>query len=297
MPRACPARTKNHSETLGANRSRIPGLGFCVGLIVTLAAQPHAATAQEAAGDRGREPSPATEATGSQEAAKAPGAPEPGAPEPGAPKPGAPKPGAPEAGSVASDTATARSLVKPERSGFRGFEDRGFGVGVFRERTQYRTRRRYETRSLGAAISYDQHIRGPWTGGLLARWSVWEPQGGARGASGDELERVAPLALYTRMSFTPRLPWLWGSTVDGLVRPFGVGGLGYLAFFEDRPSYRKSDQETSETALTVGGGVRFVWPGRASLRLSFERWRGLRTFRYSAVVWKSEVQFGDVDAL
>jgi hypothetical protein len=114
---------------------------------------------------------------------------------------------------------------------------------------------------------------------------------------GESIERVSPLAVFTRIQFSPRWSALWGTEFDGIVRPFAVAGVGYLTFFEERPTWRRSGGAPGDTAATWGGGVRLVWPGTAALRFAFERWRGLRTFRYSALTWQMEVQFGDVDAL
>lgn len=202
------------------------------------------------------------------------------------------------ASAAAQETSVPEeSRVKPLRSGFRGLESRVLGFGTYKETTQYRTRKRYVNPGVGAIVSYDQAIRGPWSGGLQARWSLWEPQEAALVDEAEAPEQTAPLAAFSRIQFSPRLPFLWGETFDGIVRPFAVGGLGFVGFFEARPTYRRSNAFPSETAATYGGGVRLVWPDTAALRLSFERWRGLRSFRVSALTWQLEVQFGDVSAL
>lgn len=201
----------------------------------------------------------------------------------------------PDRGTATSESSESR--VKPLRSGFRGLETRAFGFGIYKETTQYRTRKNYLQSGLGAIVSYDQAIRGPWSGGLQARWGLWEPRAGVLAENGEAPQQTAPLAVFSRIHFSPRLPFLWGESFDGFVRPFAVGGLGFVGFFEERPSYRRSDAIPSETAATYGGGVRVVWPDTVALRLSFERWRGLRSFRVSALTWQLEVQFGDVSAL
>ena len=189
------------------------------------------------------------------------------------------------------------SRVQPLKSGFRGLQDRVIGFGIYKETTQYRTRQRYSNEGYGASFSFDQHMRGAWSGGLQARWSLWEPREGAVAGDGSPLEQVAPLAAFSRVQYSPRWSSLWGERFDGLVRPFATGGIGYVVFFEERPTYRRAKSESSESAATFGGGVRLVWPGAVALRLALERWRGLRSFRNSALMWQMEVQFGDVDAL
>jgi hypothetical protein len=193
------------------------------------------------------------------------------------------------------------SRVKPLESGFRPFNRAVFGLGVYQEKLQYRTRSRYEPEALGAAFSYDQAIRGPWQGGVLLRWSRWKPKPEALALQQKnklpELESVAPLSVYTRIAAAPRWAWLWGSEFDTYVRPFAVAGLGYLGFFQDRPTWKRASQEPTDTAATWGAGVRLVWPEGFSLRFSFERWRSLRSFRTSSLLWQCEVQFGDVAGL
>jgi len=189
------------------------------------------------------------------------------------------------------------SRVRPLRSGFRLLEDRVFGVGGYAETLQGRSDRRFSASAPGAIFSYDQNIRGSWNGGLQLRLGAWEVRNGILNSEGKEVSDTAPAFLFSRIHFSPRLPFFWGAGVDSVVRPFAVAGLGYVFFVRERPSFRKSKDESPETAVTYGGGVRLVWPRHAALRLSVESWRGVKSSRYSAMTYQCEVQFGDVDSL
>ena len=189
------------------------------------------------------------------------------------------------------------SRVRPLRSGFRLLEDRVFGVGGYGETLQGRTKKRFSASEPGALFSYDQNIRGPWSGGLQLRLGAWTVRDGILNSEGEGVSDTAPVLLFSRIHFSPRLPFLWGETADSIVRPFAVGGLGYVYFVRERPSFRKSADESPEAAVTFGGGVRLVWPRQVALRLSVERWRGVKTARYSGMTYQCEVQFGDVDSL
>ena len=140
----------------------------------------------------------------------------------------------------AQPVTLAESRVQPLESGFRGLEDRVIGFGIYKETTQYRTRQRYSNEGTGASFSFDQHIRGSWSGGLQARWSLWEPREGAVARDASPLEQVAPLAAFSRVQYSPRWSSLWGERFDGLVRPFATVGIGYVVFFEEPRASRAS---------------------------------------------------------
>lgn len=176
------------------------------------------------------------------------------------------------------------------KSGYRVLEGKTFGLGIYRELTRGRAADRFRSQGIGFTLSYDQAIRGPWSGGIQVRWSNWEPHGGVT-----DDKPVSPLAALSRIECAPRWTDWVGQAFGQAVRPFATAGIGYVSFFEDRGlPVSQAESETSEPMVSYGLGARLVWPRTAALRFSAERWRGVKTARYMAWAYLVEVQFGDV---
>ena len=182
------------------------------------------------------------------------------------------------------------SRILPLQSGFRSFDGSTLGFGAIREFPQFRTKKKYRGDGLGFVMSFDQKIKGPWSGGIQGRWSQWVPH-----EESGPLEPVSPVSAVSRIEFSPSLSPVAGAYVGSILKPYAVGGIGYVTFMKYLGLPLKRDkQEASEPIATFGGGVRLVWPGQAALRFSAERWRGLRSFDISVMSYQLEVQFGDV---
>ena len=192
--------------------------------------------------------------------------------------------------SLSETKEESTSRVLPLQSGFRTFEGSTLGFGAIRELPQFRTREKYRGAGLGFTMSFDQKIRGPWSGGIQGRWSQWVPH-----TESGPLEPVSPVSLVSRIEFSPSLSPLLGPAVGGILKPFAIGGVGYVTFLKYLGlPIKRAKQEASEPIASFGGGFRLVWSGQAALRFSAERWRGLRTFDLSVMSYQVEVQFGDV---
>jgi hypothetical protein len=195
----------------------------------------------------------------------------------------------------------AEQSLLPEKSGFRLLDTRQFGFGTFADTPTNRTANRYKRESLGFSISYDQLVRRNWSGGLSVRMGSWEPTEKGRTLLQDA-DRPADLAsvwsLASRVQWSPNATHWISPHIHNFFRPFGVFGLGFASFFDGRNlGSRRNKNERSEPDVHFGVGVRLVWPQNAALRISYEKWRTLRSFDYTADVWALEVQFGDVDAI
>ena len=199
------------------------------------------------------------------------------------------------------DVEEENSLVRPAKGGFRLLERKQFTLGVYREFTRDRTKDRYQATGLGFLISYQEALREHWSGGLHLNWNQWEKQTTDNKLGALESDEVAPLSLFSKVSFAP----LYGKFFDNKMvsevgkyfRPQLSTGFGYTFFFLQRGiEFKKNRSESSEPCVTYGVSARFIWPAQASLRFGWERWRGVRTFRYSSEIWIIEALFGDVDS-
>lgn len=194
----------------------------------------------------------------------------------------------------AEEPSSQPSRILPATSGFRALEGTTFSFGGYREWTRNRTAALYEESSLGVSFAFEQQIRSFWKGGLLVRWSDWKPRdkGDVPGVE------VSPLSIFSRVEAAPRLPVEWGvpELLSTVVRPSLGAGVGYVLFTAGRalPSDRRREVP-GEAAVTYGLGLRLVWPGRLAVKWSVDRWRGVRTFRYAAILTQMEFQFGDVN--
>lgn len=226
------------------------------------------------------------------------------------------------------------SRVIPLESGFRSWERSTFGFGLYAERPQYRFHKRYKAGEPALSFSYDQHIRSMWSGGLQIRLSHLVPHSGVQdddlidaetcerlkregkigGSSPSTAKQtpvncaeykddgsmpklaIAPVSIFSRIEAAPRLNFLPGDFFPRFFRPFATAGLGYVYFLQARSlPIEKARGESGESALTAGGGIRFVVPRVVAVRLSAERWRGLNSFKYSSLTYQLELQAGDVD--
>jgi hypothetical protein len=197
------------------------------------------------------------------------------------------------------------SSILPAQSGFRLFDKRQFGIGVFNENITNRTAETYEQEGLGFAVSYDQWVRSYWSGGLQLRLGSWQLTDKGRkrfDKEGKVLDLVSPWTIGTRIHFSPDL---LAEITDGksswlhqFVRPALGFGAGFASFFDSRSFLaRKSKNENSEPFVSYACGLRFLWPKNAALKISYEWWRGVKTYNYTSEMWMFEVQFGDVDAI
>lgn len=193
-----------------------------------------------------------------------------------------------------------------------------FGFGTFFDQPLPRTANRYSP-SLsppGFSISFDQKIRGMWSGGLVFRWSQWERtnwnyvpfgEGDVRsGVKYDELpsayksktsDIISPLSILTRVEAAPHFEFLKNYNLSDVIRPFATGGVGYLAFTRSRKLYPvdRDDMEHSEALVDFGVGVRLALSKSVGLRLGAEYWRGVKTFNYNGIFYQADLLFGDVE--
>ncbi len=183
------------------------------------------------------------------------------------------------------------SRVLRQYSGYRGMNGSTFGLGIFKDYLQNRTSARYAASDFGIQFSFDQKIKDMFSGGLVFRWSHWTAQEDAENTPAE----AAPIAFFSRIEMTPPLNSVASSSISEVIRPFLTAGLGTVTFMSRRGiPLEKAKKESTEPAVTFGLGLRIVVPGAAAFRFSAEKWRGVRTFRYTAWGAYFEVQFGDV---
>lgn len=197
-----------------------------------------------------------------------------------------------DSASAASDGSLEQSRLKPEASAPKLFDKSAMALGFFKEETQYRTGRRYRGTGIGFSLGYFQHIHSIWSGGIQARFSEWEGR-----LVADELSQpaavIAPLSFYSKVEAAPKLSQYIGSFFEN-TRVSATSGFGYLQFYQRQgiPTARSKEQG-SDVVFTIGAGVKQAISSGAAVRISVERWRSVRTFRYSAFIIQSEVLFGD----
>jgi hypothetical protein len=105
--------------------------------------------------------------------------------------------------------------------------------------------------------------------------------------------------MMTHVEFAPgRLPHAGPgirAALGGWFVPYLFGGVGYLAFFRNRawPPERAEEVE-GEAAIRFGTGLRVAVPEAIAFQVAAERWRGVKTFDYSAWALTVTAEFGDV---
>lgn len=198
-------------------------------------------------------------------------------------------------------TEGAPSSVRPINASERWFDGATFGFGASYDELSGRTARRFRSPHLGVVLSYNERIRGPWSGGITLWLDDWSVQTGAKEsfrAKGRPSDRWAPLRVMSHVEWAP-LRWWYGSGpprafVDRAI-PHLLLGLGYVTFFENRewPPAR-AEGAAGEAALRWGAGLRTVVPDAVAFNLTLERWRGVKTFDYSGYALTLTTEFGDV---
>lgn len=197
---------------------------------------------------------------------------------------------------------TERSQLKPVNASERWFDGVSLGFGTSYERLTSRTRQRYSSPNLGLVATYTEHIRGPWSGGIGFWLGGWTTRNSAReyfSSLSPSFDRVAPLRAMTHVEFSPLQQWLRESTAASpflqYLNPKVFFGLGFLTFLESRgwPPNR-SKQLNSEVAARYGLSLHSAWPRTIGTNLSWERWRGVKTFDYSGEALTLTIEFGDI---
>lgn len=179
--------------------------------------------------------------------------------------------------------------VKPESAGATIWDGASLGLGLSTDYLMQRTGDRYDNWPLSYQLSWDQHIRSIWSGGISLRSGAWEALPG-RGA-GDRF----PLLISSRVhAGVPLWRWLGSTPVARIVQPFMTGALGALVFLKERaPASGLAKEPRPEAFAGAGLGVRVSLAGPLRLRLAVDVWRGFETYNHTAMGCSAELQFGE----
>ncbi|MBX9704365.1 MAG: outer membrane beta-barrel protein [Silvanigrellaceae bacterium] len=177
-----------------------------------------------------------------------------------------------------------------------------FSFGIYRESIQPPSNQYYKEFGLGVSIGFYQHIRGIWSGGLELRWSDWglsdfsKQENGLSATQSRPIKysTMSPLSIFSKIEASPHFPNFNESSYQKIFRPYVTAGLGFVTFLANRSiSNEISKLNKSQSAVTLGGGLKIILTKVYALNLSFEYWRGVNTYSYAALVYMLTFQFGD----
>jgi hypothetical protein len=197
---------------------------------------------------------------------------------------------------------TERSQLKPVNASERWFDGVSLGFGTSYEKLTNRTQQRYRSPNLGIVATYTELIRGPWSGGVGFWLGGWNTRNSAKeyfSSLNPPFDRVTPLRVMTHVEFSPLRQWLATSATANpflqYLNPKVFFGLGFLAFLQSRAwPPNRADQLNSEVAVRYGLSLHSAWPRTIGTNISWERWRGVKTFDYSGEALTLTIEFGDI---
>jgi hypothetical protein len=218
------------------------------------------------------------------------------------PAPSAASSPAPDSTGVPILGGTERSQLKPVNASERWFDGVSLGFGTSYERLMNRTNLRYRSPNLGIVATYTELIRGPWSGGVGFWLGGWDTRNSAKeyfSSLNPPFDRVTPLRIMTHVEFSPLRQWLATSaTASPFLQYFNPKvffGLGFLAFLQSRAwPPNRAEQLNSEVAVRYGLSLHSAWPRTIGTNISWERWRGVKTFDYSGEALTLTIEFGDI---
>ena len=140
-------------------------------------------------------------------------------------------------------------------------------------------------------LSFNQHIRGIWSGQAEVRWSEW------RARDNSNLGNTSPLSIFSKVSASlNRSGTFFDNSNFNRIRPYAVSGLGYTFFFDERSLLSARSKTTvGQISATYGAGFKIVLPVSFSVKIGAEQWRGIEDSNYFSNIIYFQLNFGDVD--
>ncbi len=166
-----------------------------------------------------------------------------------------------------------------------------FAFGIYKEYLLWQTSELYEPSGLGLMLGFQQHIRGPWSGGIEVLWSDWKAK-----PTHPEVSDTSPLSIFSKIDFEPTWPTFVPRRISSVYKPYLSGGIGYTLFFDSRSLMSgRTKSGFGQTAATYGGGLRIILPVSFSLKIGLEQWNGIENSTYSSNAFYIQLNIGDVD--
>jgi hypothetical protein len=192
------------------------------------------------------------------------------------------------------------SRIQPKRLGETGFEDSLFSLGVTHSRLTNRTQEKFSAQNPGVTLAWRQYIWGCWFGGLRLHTTEWAAIELKPSSAPESTQDVTFFQLESEVRCTPRWPkmseqvWLQNLQRKFLSPYFGFG-LGALIFLKNRGfPIERSKIEKTQPSMSILVGNKFVLNNYLALGISWENFRGVKTFDYTGNRWMGEILIGDV---
>lgn len=166
------------------------------------------------------------------------------------------------------------------------------GGGLFSEITLRDTSPKFESQAIGHSFLIGQKLHESYSGLIEARWSAWRSTPESEG----EHVETFPMLILSKVDSAPSI-LSWSPSPYLSLKPFLTIGIGWLRFYANRsPSFKKSEVGSSEFSVDIGCGLKTIINKTYNLRVSVERWRGVKTAKYHAMVYQVELIWGNADA-